>query len=106
MAETFKIKKGDKVIVISGREKGKTGEVTSVLRAQRRVIVQGVNQVTKHRRASQSSPGGIEKIEAPLHISNVAHIDPDDSNKPTRVGYEVKKGVKTRIARRSGKAIG
>ena len=105
MAETFKIKKGDKVIVISGREKGKTGEVTSVLREERRVIVQGVNQVTKHRRASQSSPGGIEKIEAPLHISNVAHIDPD-SNKPTRVGYDVKKGVKTRIARRSGKAIG
>ena len=69
------------------------------------MLVQGVNMVTKHVRASQAGPGGIEKKEAPLHISNVAHVDPD-SGKATRVGYEIKDGVKTRIARASGKAIG
>ncbi len=106
MATKFKIKKGDQVIVITGREKGKTGEVTEVRPSENRVLVQGINMVSKHVRASQSGPGGIEKREAPLHISNVAHIDPD-SSKPTRVGYETSKdGTKTRIARRSGKAIG
>ena len=105
MAQKFKIKKGDKVVVTTGREKGKSGEVMEVIRAENRVLVQGVNMVTKHVRASQSSPGGIEQKEAPLHMSNVAHIDPD-SGKATRVGYEIKDGVKTRIARASGKAIG
>ena len=105
MAQKFKIKKGDNVVDITGREKGKTGEVTQVMRDENRVIVQGVNMVTKHVRASQSGPGGIEQKEAPLHISNVAHIDPETS-KPTRVGFEMNNGVKTRIARRSGKAIG
>ncbi len=106
MATKFKIKKGDQVIVITGREKGKTGEVTEVRPSENRVLVQGINMVSKHVRASQSGPGGIEKREAPLHISNVAHIDPD-SSKPTRVGFEMSKdGTKTRIARRSGKAIG
>lgn len=105
MAQKFKIKKGDTVVVITGREKGKSGEVTEVMRAENRVIVQGVNMVKKHIRASQSGPGGIEQKEAPLHVSNVAHIDPE-TNKPTRVGFDVKDGVKTRIARRSGKAIG
>ena len=105
MAQKFKIKKGDRVVVITGREKGKSGEVTEIMRSENRVIVQGVNMVTKHVRASQTGPGGIEQKEAPLHISNVAHIDPE-TNKPTRVGFDVKDGVKTRIARRSGKAIG
>lgn len=105
MAQKFKIRKGDKVVVTTGREKGKSGEVIEVIRSEDRVLVQGVNMVTKHVRASQASPGGIEKKEAPLHISNVAHIDPD-SGKATRVGYEIKDGVKTRIARASGKAIG
>ncbi|MGC6484163.1 MAG: 50S ribosomal protein L24 [Candidatus Puniceispirillales bacterium] len=105
MAQKFKIKKGDKVVVTTGRDKGKSGEVIEVIRAENRVLVQGVNMVTKHVRASQTGPGGIEKKEAPLHISNVAHIDPD-SGKATRVGYEIKDGVKTRIARASGKAIG
>ena len=102
MAQKFKIRKGDKVVVTTGREKGKSGEVIEVIRSEDRVLVQGVNMVTKHVRASQASPGGIEKKEAPLHISNVAHIDPD-SGKATRVGYEIKDGVKTRIARASGK---
>jgi large subunit ribosomal protein L24 len=106
MAVKFKIKKGDQVIVITGREKGKSGEVIEVRRGESRVIVQGINMVTKHVRASQSGPGGIEKIEAPLHVSNVALIDPD-SGKATRIGYQIAKdGSKTRVARRSGKAIG
>ena len=109
MAQKFKIRKGDKVVVTTGREKGKSGEVIEVIRSEDpskvRVLVQGVNMVTKHVRASQAGPGGIEKKEAPLHISNVAHVDPD-SGKATRVGYEIKDGVKTRIARASGKAIG
>ena len=109
MAQKFKIRKGDKVVVTTGREKGKSGEVIEVIRSEDpskvRVLVQGVNMVTKHVRASQAGPGGIEKKEAPLHISNVAHVDPD-SGKATRVGYEIKDGVKTRIARASGKAVG
>jgi large subunit ribosomal protein L24 len=106
MAVKFKIKKGDQVVVTTGREKGKTGEVIEVRPSESRVIVQGVNMVTKHVRPSQTSAGGIEKKEAPLHISNVAHVDPE-SGKPTRVGFEINKdGSKTRIARRSGKAIG
>jgi large subunit ribosomal protein L24 len=106
MAVKFKIKKGDQVVVTTGREKGKTGEVIEVRPSESRVIVQGVNMVTKHVRPSQTSAGGIEKKEAPLHISNVAHVDPV-SGKPTRVGFEINKdGSKTRIARRSGKAIG
>ena len=106
MAVKFKIKKGDQVVVTTGREKGKTGEVIEVRPSESRVIVQGVNMVTKHVRPSQTNAGGIEKKEAPLHISNVAHVDPD-SGKPTRVGFEINKdGSKTRIARRSGKAIG
>jgi large subunit ribosomal protein L24 len=106
MAVKFKIKKGDQVVVTTGREKGKTGEVIEVRPSESRVIVQGVNMVTKHVRPSQANAGGIEKKEAPLHISNVAHVDPD-SGKPTRVGFEINKdGSKTRIARRSGKAIG
>lgn len=105
MSKKFKIRKGDQVVVITGREKGKTGEVIEVQRASDRVVVQGVNMVTKHVRASQAGPGGIEQKEAPLHISNVAHIDPKDS-KPTRVGIKRDKDKVTRIARRSGEAIG
>ena len=105
MAKKFKIKKGDKVIVTTGRDKGKQGEVLRVLRAEERVLVQGVNMVKRHTAPSQMSPGGIVEKEAPLHISNVAHIDPK-SNKPTRVGYKIDKdGRKTRIAKRSGEAI-
>ena len=101
MAEKFKIKKGDQVIVVTGRDKGKKGEVLEVLRAESRVRVQGINMVKRHRRATQTDTGGIISMEAPLHISNVAHIDPD-SGTATRVGYEEKDGKKVRIARRSG----
>ena len=104
MADKFKIKKGDQVVVITGRDKGKKGEVLEVLRAKSRVRVQGVNIVKRHRRATQNDAGGIISIEATLHISNVAHVDPE-SGAATRVGFEVKDGEKVRVAKRSGKAL-
>jgi large subunit ribosomal protein L24 len=105
MATKFKIKKGDRVIVITGRDKGKTGEVLRVIRDENRVLVQGVNLVKRHERQSPRSAGGIIEKEAPIHISNVAHIDPA-SNKPTRVGYRfLEDGRKVRFARRSGETI-
>ena len=104
MARKFKIKKGDQVVVITGRDKGKKGEVLEVLRAESRVRVQGVNMVKRHRRATQNDAGGIISMEAPLHVSNLAHIDPD-SGAATRVGFEVKDGNKVRVAKRSGKAL-
>jgi large subunit ribosomal protein L24 len=104
MAGKFKIKKGDQVVVITGRDKGKKGEVLEVLRAESRVRVQGVNMVKRHRRATQNDAGGIISMEAPLHISNVAHVDPENGA-ATRVGFEVKDGEKVRVAKRSGKAL-
>ncbi len=105
MPKKFKIKKGDKVVVTTGRDKGKEGEVLRVLREDDRVLVQGVNMVKRHTAPSQMSPGGIVEKEAPVHISNVAHIDPK-SSKPTRVGYKIDKdGQKTRVAKRSGETI-
>ncbi len=104
MAVKFKIKKGDQVVVITGRDKGKKGEVLEVLRAESRVRVRGVNMVKRHRRATQNDAGGIISMEAPLHISNVAHVDPE-SGTGTRVGIEVKDGKKVQVAKRSGKAL-
>ena len=91
MAKKFKIRKGDRVVVVTGRNKGKTGEVLRVLRDKDRVLVQGVNMIKRHTAPSQASPGGIMEKEAPLHISNVAHIDPKTSE-PTRVGFKVIEG--------------
>jgi large subunit ribosomal protein L24 len=105
MAVKWKIKKGDQVVVLTGRDKGKRGEVLEVLRADDRVRVQGVNMVKKHQRPTQTSPGGIQTIESPIHVSNVAHIDPE-SGAATRVGFAVQDGKKVRIAKASGKAIG
>ena len=93
------------MVVLTGRDKGKRGEVLEVLRADERVRVQGVNMVKKHQRPTQTSPGGIQTIESPIHVSNVAHIDPD-SGAATRVGFAVQDGKKVRIAKASGKAIG
>ena len=104
MAQKFKIKKGDQVIVTTGKDKGRRGEVIQVIRAESRVLVQGCNMVQRHTRPTQSNPGGNIAKEAPLHISNVAHIDPD-SGAATRIGYEVKDGKKIRVARASGKAL-
>ncbi|MAK62348.1 MAG: 50S ribosomal protein L24 [Ponticaulis sp.] len=100
-----KIKKGDKVIVLAGKDKGKQGEVTKVMPSDNRVVVSGVNIVTRHQKPSQMDPGGIKRFEAPLHVSNVAHIDPKDG-KATRVGFKTDEhGRKVRIAKRSGEAI-
>ena len=105
MAKKFKIKKGDRVVVIAGRDKGRSGEVLRVLRDADRVVVQGVNVVKRHTRPSQTSGGGIVEQEAALHISNVAHIDPKTSA-PTRVGYKMLDGGrKVRFAKRSGEII-
>lgn len=101
----LKIKKGDSVVVISGRDKGKAGEVLRVLRAEGRVVVQGVNLVKRHTRPRMGEPGGIIEKELAIHISNVAHIDPQ-SRRPTRVGFKyLDGGRKVRFARRSGEVI-
>jgi len=99
-----KIKKGDKVIVLTGRDKGKTGEVVRVLPKDDKVVVSGVNTVKRHQRATQTSAGGIEEKDAPIHMSNVAHVDPK-TNEPTRVGFEVRDGKKVRVAKKSGEVI-
>ena len=105
MAQKFKIKKGDKVVVTTGRDKGKSGEVTSVLCEKNRVLVQGVNLVKRHTKPTQGSQGGIVEKEASLHISNVAHVDPK-TEKPTRVGYrQLDDGRKVRFAKGSGEVI-
>ncbi len=99
------VKKGDKVIVISGKDKGKVSEVLQVLPKESRVVVQGVNVMQKHQRPTAGDPGGKKPIEKSIHISNVMHIDPKD-NKRVRVGVKVNKdGSKTRVAKRSGQAI-
>lgn len=100
----LKIKKGDQVIVITGRDKGKTGEVTKVMPKESKVIVQGINMVKRHTKPSQVSAGGIVSKEAPIHVSNVAHIDPK-SGKATRVGFNVTDGRKVRVAKKSGETI-
>jgi large subunit ribosomal protein L24 len=102
----LKIKKGDKVVVLTGKSKGTTGEVLKVMPAESRVLVQGVNLVKKHQAPSQMNPqGGIVSVERPIHISNVALADPK-TGKATRVGYKMlKDGKKVRVARKSGEAI-
>jgi large subunit ribosomal protein L24 len=105
MKPKLKIKKGDQVIVISGRDKGKTGEVFEVMPEANRVKVRGVNIVKRHVRASAAQAGGIVEKEATIHLSNVAHIDPK-SKLPTRVGYRfLDDGRKVRYAKRSGDQI-
>jgi large subunit ribosomal protein L24 len=100
-----KIKKGDRVVVLTGRDKGKRGEVLKVMPAESRVLVQGVNIVKRHTRPSMQSQGGIVEKEAPIHASNVAHIDPK-TDKPTRVGFRnLDDGRKVRFAKASGDVI-
>jgi large subunit ribosomal protein L24 len=100
-----KVKKGDTVAVLSGRDKGKRGEVLKVLTAESRVVVRGVNIVKRHTRPSAKGAGGIVEQEAPIHVSNVAHLDPKD-DKPTRVGFKlIEGGRKVRFAKRSGEII-
>ena len=101
-----RIKKGDSVVVLSGKDKGKTGEVAQVLTKDSKVVVSGVNVATRHKKPTQLNPqGGLERKEAPMHVSKVAIVDPKDG-KATRVRFEVAKdGKKVRVAARSGEKI-
>lgn len=100
-----RIRKGDRVVVIAGKSKGVEGEVLKVLPTENRVVVQGAQQVKKHTKPSARGAGGIESREAPIQVSNVAHIDPSDG-KPTRIGFKfLDDGRKVRFAKRSGEII-
>jgi large subunit ribosomal protein L24 len=103
-----KIKKGDTVIVITGRDKGRSGEVIEMRRDEGRVLVRGINMVKRHQRQSATQEGGIISKEAPVHLSNVALTDPKDG-KPTRVGFKIvgkgEERKKVRVAKRSGVEI-
>jgi len=100
-----KIKKGDSVVVRSGKDKGRTGTVLQVMPQDGKVLVEGINVATRHRKPTQTNPqGGIERREAPMAISKVSLADPKDG-KPTRVRFEVKDGKKVRVAVKSGEAI-
>ena len=98
----LKIKKGDQVIVLSGDDKGKTGEVVRAMPKEGKVVVQGINLVKRHTKPSQASAGGIITKEAPIHVSNVALVK---DGKPTKVGYKTVDGKKVRVARKSGDVI-
>ncbi len=104
MSLKLKIKKGDQVVVLSGDDKGKTGEVVKAMPKEGKVVVQGVNLVKRHTKPSQTTPGGIITKEAPLHVSNVAIVDPK-SGKASKVGYKEVDGKKVRVARKSGEVI-
>jgi large subunit ribosomal protein L24 len=100
-----KIRKGDKVVVLTGRDKGRTGEVVEVRPRENRALVRGVNMVKRHQRQTGTQEGGIISKEAPVHLSNIAIADPKDG-KPTRVGFKIHSdGKKVRIAKRSGVEI-
>ncbi len=100
-----KIRKGDTVVVLSGKDKGRTGEVVRAMPKDMKVVVSGVNVHARHRKASQTNPqGGIERKEAPMHVSKVAIADPK-SGKPTRVRFEERDGKKVRVAAKSGELI-
>lgn len=106
MVTKLKIKKGDEVIVIAGKDKGKKGKIVKALPKESRVVVGGINMVARHTKPSQSNPeGGMVRKEASIHVSNVALIDAK-SGKGTRVGYKISKdGAKQRVAKRSGEVI-
>lgn len=99
-----KLKKGDRVIVLAGRDKGKEGEILRVAPKENRAVVSGVNMVVRHTRQSQTSQGGRIPKEAPIHLSNLALIDPKDGG-ATRVGFRFEDGKKVRFAKKSGETI-
>ena len=105
MAVKLKIRKGDRVTVIAGKDKGRSGDVVKVLPKENRAIVSGINVARRHQRQTAGQEGGIVSKELPIEISNLALLDPKD-NKPTRVGYKVlDDGRKVRVAKRSGEVI-
>jgi large subunit ribosomal protein L24 len=100
-----KIRKGDKVVVLAGKDKGRSGEVLSVAPKDGKAVVRGINLIRRHQKQTQSQEGGIITKEAPIHLSNLAIADPKDG-KPTRVGFSFQKdGKKVRVAKRSGETI-
>ncbi|MEM0942346.1 MAG: 50S ribosomal protein L24 [Pseudomonadota bacterium] len=99
-----KLKKGDNVIVLAGRDKGKEGEILRVIPTENRAVVSGVNMVIRHQRQSQSSQGGRIPQEAPIQLSNLAMVDPKEGG-PTRVGFRFEDGQKVRFAKKSGEAL-
>ena len=102
---SLKFKKGDRVVVLSGRDQGKQGEIVTMMPKEERAIVRGVNMVRRHQRQTASEQGGIISKETPIHLSNLAHEDPQDG-KPTRVGFKfLEDGRKVRYAKRSGELI-
>lgn len=99
-----KIKKGDRVVVLAGKDKGRQGAVLRVLPKEERVVVEGLNMVQRHTRPTQNDPqGGIKNKEAPIHVSNVAIVD--SNGKPTRVGFRVEGDKKVRVAKSTGEVI-
>ena len=98
-----KIKKGDKVVVLAGKDKGKTGQVLQVIPTETKALVQGINLVRRHTKQTASTDAGIFTKEAPIHLSNIALADKD--GKPTRVGFQIQDGVKTRVAKSTGDVI-
>jgi len=100
-----RIRKGDRVVVVTGRDKGRSGEVIKVMPKENRALVRGVNMVTRHQRQTAAQEGGLVRKEAPIHLSNVAFADPIDG-KPSRVGFKtLEDGRKVRFAKRSGETI-
>jgi large subunit ribosomal protein L24 len=105
MAEKMKMRKGDQVVVLTGRDRGKKGEILRVMPKENRVVVQGVNMVKRHTKPSRTDAGGIVEREGTIHASNVAHVDPK-SGKATKVGYKfLEDGRKVRVARASGEVL-
>ena len=100
----LRLKKGDNVIVISGKDKGKSGEIIEIIKNKNKVKVRGINIVKKYRKPSQDNPGKIDEIELPIHISNVLMIDPKDS-KPTKIKFEFDKDKKIRVTKLSGTKV-
>jgi large subunit ribosomal protein L24 len=100
-----KIKKGDTVVILSGKDKGREGQVVKALPKDSKVVVSGVNMIARHTKPSQADPeGGVKRREAPIHVSNVAIKDPK-TGKPARVGFEVRDGKKVRVLKGSGEVL-
>lgn len=99
-----KLKKGDKVVVLTGKDKGRTGEILQILPERNRALVQGVNMMRRHTKQTAAQESGIYSKEASIHLSNLAFADPKDG-KATRVGFQIKDGAKQRVAKRSGEVI-
>jgi large subunit ribosomal protein L24 len=99
-----KIRKGDKIVVLTGKDKGRSGDVVKVMPKENRAVVSGINVVKRHQKQSQNTEAGIISKEAPIHLSNLAHADPKDG-KPTRVGFKTEDNKKVRVAKRSGEVI-